>query len=214
MHIVSFIDFFVDDFFIDRMQDTMDFDGMRRDFREVDVSRLTWRKMPRGAAASADNDKIMVQTPVARCRMEPAGSFTNGWVINLLFDDDDDVHAEFQTFLCELQSSCAAWGGLDDLCMSETVYRGYAGARFRLMAFSDALFFDANANQVPSPVGMEACSCVIQLQGAWATAERWGLRWKVVQVKKAAARPRPRPPPRQQQQHQQQECMFPLDDDE
>jgi hypothetical protein len=224
------------------MQRSADFDGVRQDFRQVDVARVVWHKTHRGASASMDTPgqpKIMVQTPVVRCRVQPmASTYSSGWTITLLFDnidnsdeteetaddsteaqdnDDDDVQTEFLEFLSKLQTSCAEWGGLNHLALSDSVYYArsmYADHRctFRVTAFSDALFFDADASQVQSPAAMAACSCVLQLQGAWTTAEKWGLRWKVVQVKAAAA-PQlpatvatvatvaPRPPVAQ-------ECMF------
>ncbi len=202
------------------MLGSVDFEGTM-DFRSVDTARMEWRRGPRGVYASVgggDSSKVMIQTPVARCRVRPmVSTYSSGWTIDLLFSHQDDVHVAFMEFLRAVQASAIRSGGLDGLTMSDAVYNDRS---FRFTAFSDALYFNTDASQVQGPAAMDACSCLLQLQGVWTTAERWGLRWKVIQVKGAIA---PSAAPAavpawqggcgwKQQQQQQQECMFVLDD--
>ena len=202
------------------MQGSVDFD-MQQDFRAVHVSRVVWSKTQRTVSASIDAEsraKIVVQTPAARCHVQPmASARASGHIITMLFDDGSDIHAAFQQFLRDLQASCIEWGGLNHLELYDAVYTGYGGgSSFRVTAFSDALFYDTNASQVPSPSAMKACSCVLQLQGAWTSDRRFGLRWQVKQVKEAL----PPPMPISREWAEQDDdgndghevaCMFPLD---
>lgn len=192
------------------------------DFREVDVSGIVWRPTHRGVSASTPGGKITVQTPVARCRIEPmASTYSSGWTITLLFDENDNIHTDFQEFLRRLQASYKNWDKNTDGVLrnlSDAVYcrpNGY-GCSFRFTAFSDAQFYNADSGQVQDPSAMMACSCVLQLQGVWTTPDRWGLRWKVVQVKQSTSRAPITGTIRHlasSQQHQsQQECMFPMDE--
>jgi hypothetical protein len=154
------------------------------DFREVDVSGLRWNKSHRGAYASVGTKKIQVQTPAMRCSATPkVMAHSTGWTIDLYLSNDD-ICTKFVDFLRDLQSSAAQWGQLGDtLTMSDAVYQNGYQSRFRLTAFSDVQIFDIDRNQISTMDGMKACICLLQFQGAWTANERWGLSWKVLQVK-------------------------------
>ncbi len=88
------------------------------------------------------------------------------------------VHQQFAEWLSAIESSATgAWK--DGLSLSTAVY----GSNFRVLLFSDTLVFDEQG--VLSADGMSAKSCVmlLELSGAWTSPGRWGLRWKVAQVK-------------------------------
>jgi hypothetical protein len=91
------------------------------------------------------------------------------------------IHREFQEWICRVEASASAaladWHG--GKSMSSTVFR----SNLRLMAFSDALTFDAEGKLAFGLMDACSCACLVELQGCWSSDARWGLRWKVTQAK-------------------------------
>lgn len=160
------------------------------DFRSVDVSSLRWTKTPRGAAASAPSGKVVVQTPLLACAVRPMRSaFSQGWSLELRIPGGDGLGDQFAAFVDSVMRSAVAWGGITG--DASPPLSEFMGTRsLRVTAFNDTLIFDKDGNLVHDPAGAKACSCLLELQGAWTSPARWGLRWRVAQVKLADA-PRP-----------------------
>lgn len=154
------------------------------DFRAVDPAALTWDAWYRGqpgARAAGTGAKVTVQTPVAPCRVSLAGS--GMYRIDMRLRPDVAAHAAFAEWVGELENAAseapelAEWR--QDKARSTSVYNG----NFRLMAFSDTLTFDAAGKLSFQLIDAASCACLVELQGCWSTPAKWGLRWKVVQVK-------------------------------
>lgn len=164
------------------------------DFRGVRIDELRWSKTARGAGVVGPGGaKVQVQTPVAACRMVPMVSkFSSGWTLDLTFQDSDPVAAAFADFLEDTMAAAVAWGGVTGVQPADAVTRSFGGGRsLRVTAFSDTLFFDpSGAVTLPSGGAQSlGASCLLELQGLWTSPARWGLRWRVVQVKEAPNAP-------------------------
>ena len=154
------------------------------DFRQVSVRDLAWRKTPRGASCLLrEGGKVTVQTPVVACTVTRMQSkFAMGWTLELLMPETDQLRSEFAGFLQAVGDSAAAWGGMGaEPPLNLGSFRG--NRTLRVTAFSDTLVFDAAGGVTDDPSRAKACSCLLELQGAWTSPARWGVRWKVVQVK-------------------------------
>lgn len=153
------------------------------DFRQVDPSAVSWATWSRGqpVARTPQGGKIVAQTPLCPCRVSPAGS--GMYRLDLLFRPDLAVHSAFCDWLAEIEEGAAgaetlvAWRG--GRSKSTCVYNN----SMRLMAFSDTLVFDPAGKLSADLMSAAGCSCIVELQGGWSTDARWGLRWKIVQVK-------------------------------
>jgi hypothetical protein len=53
----------------------------------------------------------------------------------------------------------------------------------RVMAFADTPVFDSREALTAELESARSVSCILELQGTWSTETRWGLRWKILQVK-------------------------------
>lgn len=124
-----------------------------------------------------------------------------GWTLELLMPESDPLRSEFAAFVAAVGDSAAAWGGMGaEPPLNLGSFRG--NRTLRVTAFSDTLIFDAAGAVTTEPACAKACSCLLELQGAWTSPGRWGIRWKVVQVKlsdeaaprSTAATVRARPP--------------------
>ena len=107
--------------------------------------------------------------------------------LDLALRPDLPVHSDFCDWLCEVEEGAAAAKALEawrgGRGKSTTVYNNSV----RLMAFSDTL--------APDLLSAAGCSCIVELQGGWNTDSRWGLRWRVVQIKFVNEVSLPPPPP-------------------
>ena len=161
------------------------------DFRGVDPRDLRWSKTPRGAGVrGAAPGRVCVQTPCVPCRVTPmASQCSQGWTLELQFADADPAASAFADFVEAVMASAVAWGGMaGGQEPAAAVTRGLTGRSLRVTAFSDALFFDAQGAAMAEPLKPHAsATCLLELQGAWVSAARWGLRWRVTQVKMAEA---------------------------
>lgn len=186
------------------------------DFRSIDPASIEWKTHakfgPRPVA------KVRVRTPVCRARvgaptggrqgveMAPPAAFLE------FLEAVDDRAAE--------SAVVAEWAS--GLAHSRTIYRG---TTFHVSVFSDTEAFDATTNE-PSVGRLHhayAASCILELQGCWSTAQKWGVRWRVAQIKFCVRdgtedsdsddpfEPKQRPRP---EKKKQSECAFLEDDDD
>lgn len=152
------------------------------DFRTVSVPGVQWvHSWYRGQpVARCDGQRVTVQTPLTPCRVHMAGR--GMYRLDLVFRDDVDVHVDFVRFVQDLETSAGEDTALRDWApgdLSRCVFNG----SMRLMVFSDTLTFDDQGKLSADLMDAAACQCLIELQGIWKTESKWGIRWKVVQVK-------------------------------
>ena len=153
------------------------------DFRTVDVAALTWFPPVRKLVPVT---QIRVQTPPARCAVGIAPGYYRidlelagpAWAAFLDFCASVEAHALEHAARHADGRSWRSWANADGLV-----------PRARLSAFSDALFFESDGAPAGDPTGFAACACLLELGGAWTSDAAWGLRWKVLQVKRE-----PQPP--------------------
>lgn len=164
------------------------------DFRGIDpASDVSWaaswsRGQPvarRAGTEAKPAAKLTVQTPVAACRVSLVGS--GMYRIDMSFGSHPRAHADFCAWLCEVDEAAAAACRAEPRLLdwsrgkgqSSTLFRG----NFRATAFSDTLCFDRDGKLSFDLLDAQSCSCLLELSGCWSSAERWGVRWKVCQVK-------------------------------
>lgn len=153
------------------------------DFRHVDASQVSWATWNRGqpAARTPNGGKVVVQTPpcAVRVSLPSPGMYR----LDMKLRPDVEIHQAFGEWLADIENSVAEAECLQEWragkSASTTVYNG----NLRLMAFSDTLAFDASGSLSADLMHAASCSCIVELQGCWSTDARWGLRWRVVQVK-------------------------------
>lgn len=151
------------------------------DFRGIDVASLKWFPQSR---TTIPVTPVRVQTPPSPCSV---ASVAGRHIIDLALAGHP-MHAPFLDFVHALErhaleNNAAAKAG-HSWC--SCVDNGLA-PRLRLSAFSDTLFFDKDGTLHANPTRMTACVCLCELVGAWTTQDRWGLRWKVLEIKACAA---------------------------
>lgn len=157
------------------------------DFRLVDASSIGWSSWYRGqpTARLPGGGRVQVQTPVAPCRVAVAQPGMYRVDMSLL--PDTPAHAAFAEWVGEAEDSVRAaasqsadlstWIGTKS--RSSTVFNN----AMRLMAFSDTLAFDQDGKMSANLLDATTCACLLELTGCWSTDARWGLRWKIVQIK-------------------------------
>lgn len=153
------------------------------DFRAVQPSQVTWTTWSRGqpAARTPQGGKVVVQTPpcAVRVSMPSPGMYR----LDMQLRPDVEIHQAFSEWLADIEDAVAgadalkAWRGAKS--RSTTVYNG----NLRLTAFSDTLAFDATGALSADLMSAAGATCLVELQGCWSSEARWGLRWRVVQVK-------------------------------
>lgn len=164
------------------------------DFRRITPGTVRWSLPASGkpAARGPDGSRVLAQTPQCACRVSlvRAGMYR----LDLALSPAHPTHVAFREWLAELEDAASEAGELrqwrGNRGRSTSVYNN----SMRLTAFSDTLAFDAAGQLSGDLLGAQGCTCLVELQGAWATEGRWGLRWRVVQVKFDAAYT---PPPAQ-----------------
>lgn len=151
------------------------------DFRSVQPSAITWSTWSRGqpVARVGQGGKVVAQTPLCPCRVSVAGS--GMYRLDLVLRQDLPTHSQFCGWLADIEDSASEalkeWRG--GRSKSTCVYNN----SMRLMAFSDTLAFDSSGKLSADLMSAGGCACIIELQGCWSTEARWGLRWKIVQIK-------------------------------
>lgn len=155
----------------------------RQDFRAVPPGEIDWSGRYRGqpAARLAGGERVVVQAPLACCAVTLAGA--GMYRVDIKLRHDVPVHAEFAAWLNEIDEAAAGCPGLaewrEGRGRSDTLYR----SNWRLMAFSDTLCFDSQGKLSFDLPDAAACSCLVELQGGWSSPGRWGVRWKVLEIK-------------------------------
>lgn len=157
------------------------------DFRTVDASTIGWNTWYKGqpVARLAGGGRLQVQTPMTACRASVA--HPGMYRVELSLRPDVAAHAAFREWVTEIERSAeraaaqdaelAAWMGTKQ--RSATVYND----TMRLTAFSDTLTFDSCGKLSAGLMDAAACACLLELSGCWSSESRWGLRWRIVQLK-------------------------------
>lgn len=110
--------------------------------------------------------------------------FSMGWTFELLLPIGDELRDQFSAFVQGIGASALEWGGMGTGHGTPADLGNYRGNRtLRVTAFSDTLVFDPAGAVTVDPTGAKACTCILELQGCWTSPTRWGVRWRVVQVK-------------------------------
>ena len=153
------------------------------DFRTIDASSVRWSLWTRGqpVGRTPGGAKIQVQTPLCPCSVTPAGA--GMFRVNLKLSRVVEAHDAFATWIGNVEESAAEaselLAGRGALRRSECVYNN----SMRLMAFSDTLAFDDDGKLSGDLMDAAGCAALIELQGLWTAGGKWGLRWRVVQLK-------------------------------
>jgi len=154
------------------------------DFRTVDPAAIQWATGPRGLpVARTPAGRVTVQTPLCACR--PSLASAGMYRLELFFLPHVAQHAAFCQWMADVEDAAADKLRFPDKVRSACVYNN----GMRLMAFSDTLAFDASGKLSADLLDAASCSCIIELQGCWTSEYKWGLRWKIVQLKFGAEAP-------------------------
>lgn len=148
------------------------------DFRTVSVAALRWFPQSRTVVPVTP---VRVQVPPSPCAVTLLpGRF--GVELTLA---GHAAHPAFVAFLRDVEQHAQANArpAADSLEWHSFVDADSPVPAVRLAAFEDARFFDADGLPHASPTAITACSCLLELTGAWTTGAKWGLRWKVLEVK-------------------------------
>lgn len=157
------------------------------DFRAIDASGLSWNTWYKGqpVARLPGGARLQVQTPLSACRVSVA--HPGMYRVELSMRPDVAAHIAFKEWVTEIERSAeAAAAGDSELASwmgtkqrSATVYND----NMRLTAFSDTLTFDSTGKLSAGLMDAAACACLLELSGCWSSDTRWGLRWRIVQLK-------------------------------
>jgi hypothetical protein len=148
------------------------------DFRDISPKSITWRKGGRGNQIYANRPgekSIKFQIPKMNCNVavHSPGMFK----LELKLSPSIKIHEEFMDWIADLeQSSKGPWG---DLARSSTIYNN----GFRVMFFSDTNCFDSNGNLSADFLKAKSVSAIFSLTGLWTTDSKYGLKFKVEQMK-------------------------------
>lgn len=154
------------------------------DFRRVSVGSLKWFPQSR---KSVPVTPIRVQTPPCPCSIT---LLPGRYGLELTLSGHPS-HAAFVGFLRAVEAHARehARPTRDDLRWYACTDADSLIPTFRLSAFDDVRFYDRDGLPHACPTDFEACSCLLELAGAWTTDTAWGLRWKVLEVKRAVCVP-------------------------
>lgn len=97
--------------------------------------------------------------------------------LTLYFDSSNPLHDEFTTFIGSLENEFCR-GGITAKAKSSLVYNNSV----RMTVFDNAQWFDETGEHAKYPPDIVACAVLAEFQGFWETADRWGVRLKVLQV--------------------------------
>jgi hypothetical protein len=152
------------------------------DFRAVGTSDVDWASRYRGqpGARTRDGGKVVVQTPVMPCRVSLAGA--GMFRIDMALQPTA-LHSSFGEWVADIEDAAAEAPELREWRAGKTRSTSIYRNGMRLMAFSDTMAFDGEGKLSFNLLDATSCACLVELQGCWSTETRWGLRWKVVQVK-------------------------------
>lgn len=150
-------------------------------------SELTW-SAPTGfgktktAGATFGGKKIMVQTPAFKARM-----FKDPRSTTLYLSLAGDIGEAFSTFVESYESfaSTKLEGELSS-CLRN--------GSFRVTAWDDVQWFDAAGVFLKeSPTSLDAVVVAMEFGGCWVSNGKWGLKWRVQQIKAVSSPATPKP---------------------
>ncbi len=163
------------------------------DFRTIDPAGVAWtiagpggRGGPRVVARVREN-KVVVQTPTCPVRVDMTTTSAGMpmYRVDFALLETDPAHSEFLEWVRGVERRAAEslvdWRGSRSL--STTTFGRGDRHSMRLTAFSDTLAFDAGGKVSADLVDATTAAAVLELQGAWNTDAKWGVRWKIVQLK-------------------------------
>lgn len=156
----------------------------------LDTERLSWSTLnaKRTSKVSYGGGKFAFQTPTCPAHLQPFHKFPGSLMMSM---EDDTFSPHFRSFVSDIERS--AIDAVPELDMLEPVAH-----LKKITAFSNAHVFDNTNAVVHAPETYEGrylVACILQLDGAWANDSKWGLKFKVLQVKiygELEAHPRPR----------------------
>jgi hypothetical protein len=150
------------------------------DFRMISPRSIMWARGGRGgnivASRATSSKPIEFQIPRMNCTISPhsAGMFK----VEMKLNPEDKTHAQFCDWVSDLEESCVGtWSST--LTRSRLVYRD----GFRLMFFSNTNVFDSAGKLSVDFFKAKSCSILCSLTGLWTTADKYGLRFNVKQLK-------------------------------
>jgi inhibitor of KinA sporulation pathway (predicted exonuclease) len=98
--------------------------------------------------------------------------------MDLKLNPEDPVHRQFVDWISDLEESCKGpWD--HELKKSSTIYNN--GIRF--MFFSDTNVFDSKNMLSAEFMKAKSLSAIISLVGLWTSADKYGLKFNIVQFK-------------------------------
>jgi hypothetical protein len=158
------------------------------DFRAIKPDDVSWRVSGTNVYANLpDGRRPTFQMPKCPCLVTRQGK---GMMrVDARLDPADPVHAAFADWVSHIEENAhgAPWNS--GLGLSRAVYNW----NFRLMAFSDTLTFDEEGKLSTDFVSARQMTALMDLSGAWKTDSKWGLRWRVSQIKFDRAAPPEKP---------------------
>lgn len=133
--------------------------------------------------------RIPLQLPRARCTVS-LGSF--GYNLLFRFDREVPVHAAFAAWVAALEARATdRMDEIDPGLTWTTSLKGFGDtATLYLTIDSASIVFDADASLLEaSPTTLTVADAIVEIGGVWTSPTNAGLRWKVLQLKKATAPP-------------------------
>ena len=148
------------------------------DFRSISPKSITWRRGGKGniyANRVAGEKTIKFQLPKMNCTIavHSPGMFR----MELKMSPSIPIHAQFMEWIADLeQSSKGPWGNVSK---SSAIYNN----GIRVMFFSDTNCFDSTGNMSADFMKAKSVSAIFSLTGLWLTDTKYGLKFKVEQMK-------------------------------
>lgn len=158
-------------------------------------SELTWlppRGIPqktRTAAATFQGKKLLVQTPECPVRV-----FRNQGSVTVYLDlTHSEVASDFAIWV-ESYEDFAAAVHVD--CPAAAKSPSIRNGSLRLMIWEDAQWFDGCGVYLKHPPDgpLATASCILEFQGCWVGADKWGLKLRVTQIQVHEGKPPPKAP--------------------
>lgn len=146
-------------------------------FESLGIDRVTWSSTKKGAIKAVyGGGKFEFQTPRCIARLEAVHKFPGA--VALSIDERSFREDGFVRFLRNIETAASESLRLDPRDASRPFRR--------VVAFSNAEMFDVDGGHVEAPETHEGwydVAALVQLDGAWIGAGRWGLKFKVKQIK-------------------------------
>lgn len=148
------------------------------DFRRLGVQALKWFPQSRKTVPVTP---VRVQVPPSPCAI----SLLPGRYAIELTLAGHAAHPAFARWVAEVEQHARqhATPTTPDLTWFTCTDVGSLLPTLKVSGFDDTRFFDAKGAQHMSPPDIGACTCLLELTGAWTSDAGWGLRWKVLEVK-------------------------------